>query len=167
MTRWNASRYDLARLLTTLLGRSVRVALADPQPFPEDRDGFCATYVDDEGILEATCHLELSLAAAAGCALSLLSPNLVEDAVTARDIAPPLFENILEICNVLAVAKNGPGLPHVTLDTLVRTPRDLSKELRTVLHTMPVASTLRVHIENYGDGLLGLRARSGGESQER
>jgi hypothetical protein len=159
MVAWNTSGHDVARHLRMLLGQAVQAGLVRRDDVANEGDGFVGLFQTDEGILEASCHLDIPLAAGAGCGLSLLSPRVAQTAVESSDFSPPLVENIHEILNVLGGLKNGAGLPHVMLRQVLRT-RDASDMEREEWMQLPLEGSIEVTIALYGSGRMTIRSRA-------
>src|SRR4051794_29463735 len=83
----------LGRDVSVTDGRSVDIGIPKP---------VIASYVDDYNHLRAVAVMSFGLAARSGAAIALIPMGAVEVAEEDRVLAPNLFENAFEICNVLA-----------------------------------------------------------------
>ncbi len=160
MVAWNTAGRDIAHHLSQLLGIPVKAGIVRREKIPAEEDGFTGLYRNDAGMLEATCHLDVPLAAGMGSALSLLSPHLASEAAKTAEFSPSLTENIHEVLNVLAALKNGAGLPHVALRQMLRSP-EASESERTEWFELPLEGCVEVTLGAYGSGRMTLRARPG------
>lgn len=159
MVAWNTSGHDVARHLRMLLGQAVQAGLVQREGAAQEEDGFIGLFQTDAGILEASCHLDIRLAAGAGCALSLLSPRIANTVAETSEFSSALVENIHEVLNVLGGLKNGTGLPHVALHRVLRT-SDASDGEREEWMQLPLEGSIEMTIALYGTGRMTIRSRA-------
>ena len=157
MVQWNTSGHDFSRHLSLLVGQSVKAGFVQRQKTWREADGFVGLFRTDEGALEASCHLDLPLAAGLGCALSLLSPHAAKEAVESANFSPELLENIHEIFNVIGGLKNGPGQPHVVLAGVFRV-LEGADDAPLNWRDLPCEGFIQLNLNLHGSGAATLRA---------
>src|SRR3954467_5539481 len=87
-------------VLGDLMGRGVSLARAGKAELGAGHVGALAEYRDDEGVLGVVCVADLRLTNALGAALTMVSPEVVEDAVSKQKIDQPTIDNFREVVNV-------------------------------------------------------------------
>jgi hypothetical protein len=88
---------DVKDLLIALLGKKINVS---PGPGADPKKAVSALYVDDAGSVVAATLCDMSLAAHAGAALSLIPPRVAEESVRDGVLSDNLAENFGEILNI-------------------------------------------------------------------
>lgn len=146
--------YEVGTMLRLLMGRGVMVeALSSPVSQVAGTDQL-AVYVDDDGVILAVCLCSLSLAAAAGSALSMLPPALVGEAMARSELLDGIQENHHEVMSICSRFFNSPYSPHVRLGGVVQVDQGLSGELRRALVGLGAWCQLQIRVEDYGKGTM-------------
>ena len=142
-----------ARQLSLLLRRPVTVTAVNTAP-AQSRLCISGAYHGSDGALLGHCLADLSFAAHAGAALSLVPADVAEDNIRRRTLEDTLRENFAEVLNVLSCLFTVDDA-RVTLRETVFPPQPLPG-LPTSAPAAAVA-LLQVDISGYGTGLLSVR----------
>jgi hypothetical protein len=142
----------LRRLLGELLGKEVSVRPGRTEPLDPEAPAVVGVYQTDDGAVVALCRCELTLAAAAGAALTLVPPSVVEEAARTGAMPEVVVDNAREILNVAARMFNNPGTPHVRLREVRVTPGQLPAEAAGILQQPGRRADFDLQVERYGDG---------------
>lgn len=113
---------DVRDFFGDLLGRSVSVAkrpVTDLSQLDPDEKWVTGLYVSQKDALIGACVADLQLAANAGAALAMISPQVAKEAVAAGELGENLRDNFYEVVNILSALLNGPSVPHLRLTELV------------------------------------------------
>lgn len=143
---------DVRDLLHDLLGRSVVVDKTTPLELDEDRPGLVAVYVTDTDDVAALIVTDVRFACAAGGALSMVPPPVVEESIRKGVVAENLLENAYEVLNICSRFFNSPSTPHLKLRALHPYPGDLSPHEKALLSFPEFRRDFAVLVEGYGDG---------------
>lgn len=143
----------VANLLRDLVGRNVTAQKLTPvRPIQLDAPT-TGIYWDDGGSPLALCRFDITLAASAAAALTLIPRDVVLEATTARVLPGLLQENLHEILNVCAQLLNHGSFCHVVLHEVFA-----GSDLPADIKESPTESVdLEVNIQGYGGGRLQLR----------
>lgn len=91
---------ELARTLTTLIGKPV--AVAQGAVWAVDKQGYVGAYEDNTGVLECLFACDLSAAASLGAALTRIPPGAADQAAKTQKLTPEMVDNAREVANVCA-----------------------------------------------------------------
>jgi hypothetical protein len=114
--------------LGMLFGDDLKVVDGKPVSLPTS---FVATFVDDSDKLVGVCAADLSFAAFAGTAMSMLPPGVAKEAIAAKQLSDVMKGNLGEVMNILSrlfmsdtsphlrfLAVHGPGEQNKLADSL-------------------------------------------------
>lgn len=156
MTRPVPTPKHIRDLLEDLLGRTVKVAPADPLRNPDVHRSLIAIYVDDGLGLAAIAGLEFPLAVYCAAALGLIPPGGAHDYVKDQEMSPLLIENANEVCNILGSVLNKEGLPHIRLYQTYLPGENLPADATGHLLALGRRLDLNVDVSGYGAGKLSI-----------
>jgi hypothetical protein len=142
----------LRRLLGELLGKQVTVSAAHAEPLDPEAPAVVGVYESDDGAVVALCRCEVTLATAAGAALTLAPPSVVEEAARTGAMPEAVVDNTREVLDVSARMFNNPGTPRVRLRELRVTPGELPAEAAGILQEPGRRADFDLQVEPYGDG---------------
>ena len=80
---------------------------------------FVAIYIRDDGTARALCACDLSFAANAGAALSMLPAAAASDAIKARQLTSAMSDNLREVMNICTRLILKDGSTHLRLQQVV------------------------------------------------
>jgi hypothetical protein len=143
---------DLSTLLGQLLGRDV-VATKPAKPIEQFDTAAVAVYQGSGGGVAGWWALELSPAAGAAAALSMVSPGVVADALKAKALNELLLENLREVLNVGARLFGATGLK-ISLREVLTGPK--AKEAMQNLQFIAERVDMDVKIGGYAGGRMRL-----------
>jgi hypothetical protein len=146
-------------VLDGLLGREVTVGPDNPMASVDTVGGALATYLDDDGALQAVAGWDLPAAAYVGAAVALVPARGAEAAVEDRYLPDNLLENLNEVCNVLASIYQIPGNPHLRLDQTYRPVNAAPTDAVALLYTLGQRIDLELDVTGYGPGRLAVSMR--------
>jgi hypothetical protein len=143
----------VGEVLADLMGRSVTVARAQPVDFA-GRTGALADYQVDAGTIGVVCVADVRLTNALGAALTMVAPNVVEDAVANESIDQATFDNFREVVNVMTSLFNTNDTPHLKFHEVHRLPAELPAGTATVFEGPKGRRDFDVTVDEYGTGTL-------------
>jgi hypothetical protein len=141
-------------VLTSLVGQDVTVSRTRSVELGGDRVAAVADYQSDSGTVGVVCIADIRLANALGAALTMVSPNVVEDAVAKKVIDEPTIDNLREIVNIMSSLFNCEDTPHVKFHEVHKMPVELPAETATLLESPMGRRDYDVSIDKYGTGTL-------------
>jgi NADPH:quinone reductase-like Zn-dependent oxidoreductase len=144
----------LRDVLTSLVGQDVRVSTTRTVELGGDRVAAIADYHSDAGAVGAVCIADIRLANALGAALTMVSPNVVEDAVAKKVIDDPTIDNFREIVNIMSSLFNCADTPHLKFNEVHKMPSQLPEGTATLLEAPMGRRDYDVTIDTYGTGTL-------------
>jgi hypothetical protein len=145
----------LRDLLKDLMGRDVDVERTATVDLGGDRPGALADYAADVGGVGVICVADLALTNALGCALTMVAPAAVEDAVARNVIDEPTIENFREVVNVMTGLFNTEHTAHVKFRGVHTLPSsDLPGDTARLLASHRGRRDFDVHVHDYGTGTL-------------
>ena len=142
-------------LFEGLLGRDVAVGDGKPVDIGIPKP-VVAAYVDDAHHLRAAAVLDLALAARSGAAIALVPRGAADDSIENMLLAPNLFDNASEICNVLAASMGEAMDVHLRLSMAYAPSDPLPPQLHSAVVQMGAREDLLLDISGYGTGGLSL-----------
>jgi hypothetical protein len=143
--------------MTELVGRR---ATAKPGPAGKPiKEGAYSALIDDHGQTRAVVFADVAFAAYAGASLVMIPSGAAEDAIRARKVPQNLYENYLEVVNVMTSLFNNVNADHVKLGASVVLPGGTLPPEVSAHVTKPASKLdLEVAVDNYGKGRLLLLA---------
>ncbi len=141
-------------VLGDLTGRSVSLSRAGKAALDAEQVGALAEYRDDSGALGVVCVADLRLTNALGAALTMVSPEIVEDAVAKQTIDQPTIDNFREVVNVMTNLFNTDNTPHLKFRDLHTVPAELPAETAKLLESPKGRRDFDVTVDDYGTGTL-------------
>lgn len=148
-------RKSIKDLFEGLLGRDVAVTdglpvdIGIPKPV-------IATYIDDAHNLRGVALMTFGLAARSGAAIALVPMGAVEVAEEDRLLAPNLFENASEICNVLAATFGDAMGCHLRLSETYAPSDSVPARVLGIAAQVAAREDVQLEINGYGKGTLSL-----------
>jgi hypothetical protein len=151
------NRHSVRSTIEDLIGRDID--LSDGVP-PENRStNVIAVYVTDKLVTSAVAVVDLECAARFGGALGMVPRLVVDEAITARELPPPLEGNCYEVLNVLAAVFNLPNAPHVRLYEMYAPNAVIPPDVAALGATLGNRMDVNLKIAGYGTGLLSIVVR--------
>jgi len=145
---------EFSTQLEHLVGRGIHTIPAKPvDPCVAE----FAVYVNDAGVPVVVCICEVSFAASAGAALSLIPPGVARESMLSLTLSAGLRDNFNEVANILAGLFNGPETPHVRFDTLAARRSRLHPAADALIDNAAGTADYEVSIEGYGSGRISIR----------
>jgi hypothetical protein len=141
-------------VLADLVGRDVTVAPTRAVELSADRAAVVAEYQSDSGAVGVVCIADLRLTNALAAALTMVSPNVVEDAVAKKTIDEPTIENFREIVNIMASLFNCAHTPHLKFGEVRKVPSELPAATALLLESPRGRRDYDITIDTYGTGTL-------------
>ena len=138
-----------------LLGRDISITegtavdIGIPKPV-------VASYVDDGHRLRAVAVMDLALAARCGAAIALVPKGAADDSIENQLLAPNLFDNASEICNVMAATLGDALDVHLRLSMSYAPSDPLPPQVFNTATQVPAREDLELDIAGYGRGGLSL-----------
>ena len=156
MSRVLPSVTDLTSLLSSLTGRAVHLKATPPYVFANDKAALVAAYTTDDGVLGATLVSDLTFAASAGAALTMISAEVVMECAADGEMTERILENAHEVLNVAATLFNQPGSSHLVLGQVAGAGSELPAPLAQLLAKPGHRMDLEGMIEGYPKGRLSI-----------
>jgi len=144
----------VSEVLADLMGRGVTVARTRTVEIGGGRPAALANYQIDAGDVGVVCVADIRLANALGAALTMVSPEAVEDAVASKTIDESTIENFREVVNVMTSLFNSGDTPHVKFHEVHCLPAELPAETATLLESPRGRRDFDVTVDEYGTGTL-------------
>jgi hypothetical protein len=144
----------VSEVLADLMGRSVTVARTRAVELGGDRPAAVADYHADSGTVGVLCVADIRLANALGAALTMVTPEAVEDAVASKAIDESTIENFREVVNVMTSLFNSSDTPHVKFNDVHRLPSTLPEPAARLLEAPRGRRDFDVTVDEYGTGTL-------------
>lgn len=142
-------------LFEGLLGRDVAVAGGKPVDIGIPKP-VVAAYVDDGHRLRAVAVMDLALAARCGAAIALVPKGAADDSIENQLLAPNLFDNASEICNVMAATLGDAMDIHLRLSMSYAPSDPLPPQVFNTATQPAAREDLELDIAGYGVGGLSL-----------
>jgi len=142
-------------LFEGLLGREVSVADGTPVDIGIPKP-VVASYVDDTHRLRAVVLMDLALAARSGAAIALVPKGAADDSIDNQLLAPNLFDNASEICNVMAAGLGDAMEVHLRLSESYAPSDPLPATVFAVANQAGGREDLKLEISGYGPGALSI-----------
>ena len=142
---------SVAKLMTSLLGRAVNVKKGATLLKPGNQAAV-SLYACDAGTVRAGCLFNLSLAAQAGAALSLIPKAMVEESIQSGTLTESIVDNFREIGNILSRLFNDSGAPHVFLNGVYLPSEPLPEDVAGKIAHPASRLDLDVTVTGYGVG---------------
>jgi len=143
----------VSEVLADLMGRSVTVARTQAAEIA-GRTGALADYQVDAGKVGVVCVADVRLANALGAALTMVAPNVVEDAVAKDSIDQPTIDNFREVVNVMTSLFNTKDTPHLKFREVHKLPSQLPADTAMVLDAPKGRRDFDVTVDEYVTGTL-------------
>ena len=145
----------IAKLLHELFGRFVDFDTSTPPDLSTNAPRWAAAYATPDGIIIAVCICDLSFAAFAGAALSMIPASTAKEGIKIRKLEPAIVENLHEVFNIFGQLFRSRGMDTVTLRE-VCPPAELSPASHALVAKPDKQVDLEFSIDGYGDGKLSL-----------
>jgi len=142
----------VGQLLGALLGDGVTAKNASPLDLRAAASAWIGVYAADDGTLQLLIVSDLSLAANAGAALSMIPAGVAKDSVRSGTLPENIKDNFGEILNILGGSFNAPGRPHVIFQKLYPSGPNLPPPVAAVLAQPGERLDLEIAIAGYGSG---------------
>ena len=147
---------EVARMLTFLLGREVKVSRGS-RIRTGARDQFTlGAYVNEGGDVVGMCATDIPMAANAGAALSLFPPHAAKQCVTDGKVEESIWENTLEVYNVVSRFFHDGFDGMITLGPTWKDPNEVPLEMKKFLRRSDARTDLIIDIQGYGKGSMAL-----------
>jgi hypothetical protein len=144
----------VSEVLADLMGRGVTVARTRAVDLGGGRPAALADYQLDSGSVGVVCVADVRLTNALGAALTMVAPNVVEDAVASQTIDQPTIDNFREVVNVMTSLFNSSNTPHVKFRDVHTLPSQLPAETAMLLDGPKGRRDFDVTVDEYGTGTL-------------
>ena len=141
-------------MLGMLFGDGLKV---EPLNTPCDTDvdsNVVAVYVADDDAPSSACVCDISFAAFAGAALSMIPKGGAEDAAESGELSEIMLGNLHEVMNICSRLFMNDSSPHLRLDAVHKNAGELPDAARDMVAEPTARSDFRVVIPGYGDGNL-------------
>jgi len=145
---------DIAKFLTATLRRNVDVKAIKPVPGTDLIIG--GHYVNGAQALVGGCFSDLSLAAYAGAAFSLIPADAAKDCLKAKELDEFMQENFAEVLNICSRLFDGGVDRRVTLTVVENPGTPRSDTSKAMLQPTAKRLDLDVDIAGYGKGRMTL-----------
>lgn len=142
-------------LFEGLLGREVSVSDGKPVDLGIPKP-VVASYIDDGHRLRAVVLMDLPLAARSGAAIALVPKGAADDSVDNQLLAPNLFDNASEICNVMAAGLGDAMEVHLRLSMSYAPSDPLPPQVFNTANQAGGREDLKLEIAGYGAGGLSM-----------
>jgi DNA-binding response OmpR family regulator len=139
-------------LLEQLLAREVDLAHGDPVVPTLGTRVAVGAYVDERLRLRALVVTDLALAAHAGAAVGLLSPDAAARLISGDTLSTAVFDNVAEVLDVCTGLLNGPALPRLRLYACYSPSDVLPGDVSALLRSQGTRLDLTVEVVGYGAG---------------
>lgn len=146
---------SVSSLLGSLFGKTVTVRRGQTKALGVNGRAYVGLYVLDDETPMAAILCDVGAAAAFGCALALIHPNVAADWVKRGKLDEGVFENLKEVLNIMGGLVNQAGLPRLRLGSVVATP-PVPAAAAPLLKTPSTRLDLSVQVEGYGPGAVSL-----------
>ena len=134
------------KMLEMLFGDGVKVSPGKPV----DPDGcYGATFIDNGSELVSLCVADISFAAFAGAAMSLLPLGAAKDAIGAKALTDVMQANLGEVMNILSRLLMDDSTPHLRFEKIVR-PAETAALARALADS--ARQDLSIALPRYGSG---------------
>ena len=147
---------EVSRMLTFLLGREVKVAKGSRIRTGARDHWTLGVFVAEDGTVVGLCATDFPLAANSGAALSLFPPHIAKACIDSNEIEESLWENTLEVYNVVSRFFHDAHDGMIQLGTTYKSGADVPKEVKKYMRRSKRRVDLRVNISGYGSGSLAL-----------
>ena len=150
---------EIRQMLGMLFGDDLEIKSADaPLDTGADSKNAAAVFVSDSGEPVTACICDLPFAAFAGAALSMIPKGGAEDAARSGDLTETMLGNLHEIMNICSRLFMKSDTPHLKLEKLYVTIKDLPENARAMVDAIEDQLHFQVTIPGYGDGYLSFLA---------
>jgi DNA-binding response OmpR family regulator len=139
-------------LLEQLLAREVDLAHGEPVVPTLGTRVAVGAYVDERLRMRALVVTDLALAAHAGAAVGLLSPEAAAELISGDSLSAAVFENLAEVLDVCTGLLNGPALPRLRLYACYSPNDVLPGDVSALLRSQGTRLDLTVEVVGYGTG---------------
>jgi hypothetical protein len=147
---------EVSRMLTFLLGREVKVAKGS-RIRTGARDVYTlAVFVNEAKEPVGMCATDFGMAANVGAALSLFPPHKARQCVKDLDMEPELWENTLEVYNVVSRFFHDGHEGMVHLGPTFQSGDDVPRDIKRLMRRSKARVDLVVDIQGYGRGTMAL-----------
>lgn len=133
-----------------LYGDNVSIENSDKQ-VALDNSKLTGLFVDSDGAPVAACMCDLSFAAYAGAAMTMLPAGAAQDAVEEDDISQTMKENIYEVMNICSRLMMSDDTPHLKLEKMYDQ-SELSPAALAMIAEAKEHKEFDVKFNNYGSG---------------
>jgi hypothetical protein len=145
---------SVRRIMSDVLGRDVTVVAGDALALEPDTHAVVATYATDDGDVAALCVTDLRLSNALGAALTMVSPDTVDDAVRQEVVNEQNLENLTEIVHVIAQLFASDDCAGLRWSGVHARPEDVPDAAGALLQAPLGRRDFDVLLDEYGSGKL-------------
>lgn len=147
---------EISRLLTTLLGREVKVAKGN-RIRTGARDKYtCGAFVAENNDIVGLCVTDFPLACNFGAALSLFPPHKAKECIDEGEIEASIWENTLEVYNVVSRFFHEAHEGMIQLGPTWKDGEEVPVDIRKLMRRSTARTDLHVNITGYGSGTFAL-----------
>jgi len=147
--------FKIANLLRELFGRTVDFDTSTPPDLSSPAPRWAAVYATPDGTITAVCICDLSFAAFAGAALSMIPASTAKEGIKNQKLEPVIVDNLHEVFNIFGQLFRDRIMDTVTLRE-VGPVGELSARSQGLVAKPGKQVDLMFSIEGYGDGKLSL-----------
>jgi hypothetical protein len=147
---------EVSRMLTFLLGREVKVAKGNRIRTGARDYWTLGVFTADDGTVVGVCATDFPLAANSGAALSLFPPHTAKACIDANEIEESIWENTLEVYNVISRFFHEAHEGMVQLGDTYRDGANVPTDIKKFMRRSKRRVDLRINITGYGSGSLAL-----------
>ncbi|MBN1824885.1 MAG: hypothetical protein JW958_01380 [Candidatus Eisenbacteria bacterium] len=147
----------VSRIFTDLLGKSVNAGPGSPFD-PSSGPGVIGLYSSGDEVVAAFAS-DVTVAAGAGAALSMIPPGAAQDCVKSGALTDNVMENFQEVLNIASQLFESPGHPRIRFRSAQQTKDGLSDEATALLGGAAGRLDLKIEIPGYGSGSISLLIR--------
>lgn len=146
---------EVADALTTLLRRTVKASATQAKPPSIKAAGLYSSGKDQSTV--AACMADLSFAAFAGAAFSMIPAGAAKDCIKANQLDEFMQENFGEVLNILSRLFGEHDNKRIMLMDKVFPPNPLPELASQSLNAAQKKLDLEIEIDGYGKGVLAMR----------
>lgn len=147
---------EISRMLTTLLGREVRVAKGS-RIRTGARDKYTlGAFVAENNDVVGICATDFPMASYFGAALSLFPPQKAKKCLDENEIEVSIWENTLEVYNVVSRFFHEAHEGMVQLGPTWKDGDDVPADIRKFMRASTQRVDMTVNIVGYGSGSMAL-----------
>lgn len=146
---------DISKTLSMLVFRDVNVSETTLPFIGSKTVGALGLYQTPSADFQALCYMEISLAAGAGAALGLFSPDIARSAALTGRIDDNIRDVVHEIFNICSRLFDSPGIPALVLQSVCFAP-PVTPDILQLLPSFVLKRAYEASIDGYTKGRLAL-----------